>query len=114
MKRVVRLRRCSLSVPGDSEKMLAKAQNIDCDQIILDLEDSVAYESKARARDNVSKAIKEKSFFAKTVSVRINGTDTEHCYWYVPITKLAIHQAYTRTDCGRSERDACIKGFYDG
>ena len=56
MKRVVRLRRCSLSVPGDSEKMLAKAQNINCDQII-DLEDSVAFESKARARHNISEAI---------------------------------------------------------
>ena len=57
MKRVVRLRRCSLSVPGYSEKMLAKAQNINCDQIILDLEDSVAFESKARARDNISEAV---------------------------------------------------------
>ena len=80
MKRVVRLRRCSLSVPGDSEKMLAKAQNIDCDQIILDLEDSVAYESKARARHSVCEAIEKKSFVAKTLSVRINATDTEHCH----------------------------------
>jgi len=80
MTRVARLRRCSLSVPGDSEKMLAKAQTMDCDQIILDLEDSVAYESKTRARDYVSEAIEKKSFLAKTVSVRINGTDTEHCH----------------------------------
>ena len=80
MKRVVRLRRCSLSVPGDSEKMLAKAQNINCDQIILDLEDSVAFESKARARHNISEAIGSKSFVAKTISVRINATDTEHCH----------------------------------
>ena len=80
MKRVVRLRRCSLSVPGDSEKMLAKAQNINCDQIILDLEDSVAFESKARARHNISEAIGNKSFVARTISVRINATDTEHCH----------------------------------
>ena len=80
MTRIARLRRCCLSVPGDSNKMLDKAQTMDCDQLILDLEDSVAYESKARARDNVSKAIKEKSFFAKTVSVRVNATDTEHCH----------------------------------
>ena len=80
MKRVVRLRRCSLSVPGDSKKMLAKAQNISCDQIILDLEDSVAYESKARARNNISDALGNKSFVAKTTSVRINATDTEHCH----------------------------------
>ena len=80
MKRVVRLRRCSLSVPGDSEKMLAKAQSINCDQIILDLEDSVAFESKARARHNISEAIGNKSFIAKTISVRINATDTEHCH----------------------------------
>ena len=80
MTRIARLRRCCLSVPGDSDKMLDKALTMDCDQLILDLEDSVAYESKARARDNVSKALKEKSFFAKTVSVRVNATDTEHCH----------------------------------
>ena len=80
MNKGVRLRRCSLSVPGDSEKMLAKAQTIDCDQIILDLEDSVASESKTRARHNVSEAIEQRSFLAKTVSVRINATDSEHCH----------------------------------
>ena len=80
MTRIARLRRCCLSVPGDSDKMLDKSQTMDCDQLILDLEDSVAYESKAKARDKVSKAIKGKSFFAKTVSVRINATDTEHCH----------------------------------
>ncbi len=53
MTRIARLRRCCLSVPGDSNKMLDKAQTMECDQLILDLEDSVAYESKARARDNV-------------------------------------------------------------
>ena len=80
MNKGVRLRRCSLSVPGDSEKMLAKAQTMDCDQIILDLEDSVASESKTRARNNVSEAIEKRSFLAKTVSVRINATDSEHCH----------------------------------
>ena len=80
MNKGVRLRRCSLSVPGDSEKMLAKAQTMDCDQIILDLEDSVASESKMRARNNVSEVIEKRSFLAKTVSVRINATDSEHCH----------------------------------
>ena len=60
--------------------MLAKAQTMDCDQIILDLEDSVASESKTRARNNVSEAIEKGSFLAKTVSVRINATDSEHCH----------------------------------
>ncbi|MCC6926328.1 CoA ester lyase [Novosphingobium sp.] len=39
-----------LFVPGDSEKKLSKAMGTGADVLILDLEDSVAHENKARAR----------------------------------------------------------------
>jgi citrate lyase subunit beta/citryl-CoA lyase len=40
-----------LFVPGDSEKKLSKAAATGADVLILDLEDSVAHENKARARE---------------------------------------------------------------
>lgn len=42
--------RSLLFVPGDSERKLAKSEGIPADAIILDLEDSVAQENKAAAR----------------------------------------------------------------
>lgn len=46
--------RSLLFVPGDSEKKFAKVQDCTADTLILDLEDSVAPERKAYARDHVS------------------------------------------------------------
>ena len=43
-------RRSCLSVPGSSEKMLAKAAGLPADEIVIDLEDSVAAGAKAEAR----------------------------------------------------------------
>jgi len=42
-----------LFVPGDSEKKLAKSESVPADALILDLEDSVAPENKAVAREQV-------------------------------------------------------------
>ena len=80
MKNSTRLRRCCLSVPGNSAKMLEKASSLACDQILLDLEDSVAPESKLGARKNISSALKNHTWQAPTLSLRINATDTEFCH----------------------------------
>ena len=45
-----RLRRCQLSVPGSSEKMMAKAAGMGVDFVFLDLEDAVAPSEKRPAR----------------------------------------------------------------
>ena len=42
--------RSCLSVPGSSEKMLVKAAGLGADEIVIDLEDSVAAGAKAQAR----------------------------------------------------------------
>ena len=44
------LRRSLLSVPGDKEAMIAKAQSLAVDSLFLDLEDSVAPQAKDAAR----------------------------------------------------------------
>jgi hypothetical protein len=48
------LRRTFLYVPGSEERKLVKAQTLGADAVILDLEDSVAPERKADARERIS------------------------------------------------------------
>jgi citrate lyase subunit beta/citryl-CoA lyase len=73
-----RLRRSMLFVPGGNEKVLAKGLGLDVDSLILDLEDSVALEKKASAREAVAEALKANDFGRKEKVVRINSIKTEH------------------------------------
>ncbi len=75
-----RLRRCQLSVPGSSEKMMTKAAGLAVDHVFLDLEDAVAPDAKAGARGMIVNAINELEWTPKTVCVRINDVETEYCY----------------------------------
>ena len=70
-------RRSCLSVPGSSDKMLAKAPGIPADMVFLDLEDSVAPLEKESARAKVVDAIKNQDWGEKVLCVRINAWDTE-------------------------------------
>ena len=73
----VRLRRSVLSVPAANPRALAKAQGLDCDSVIFDLEDSVAPEQKAEARDNLRRFFAETPLEGKESIIRINASDTE-------------------------------------
>ncbi len=75
-----RPRRCQLSVPGSSEKMMAKAAGLDLDHVFLDLEDAVAPNAKPAARGKVVDAINNLEWCPRTVSVRINDVETEWCH----------------------------------
>ena len=75
-----RPRRCQLSVPGSSEKMMAKAAGLDLDHVFLDLEDAVAPNAKADARGLVVEAINGLEWRPRTVCVRINDVETEWCH----------------------------------
>lgn len=79
--RPLRSRRTCHSVPGSSEKFLAKAPTLAADQVFLDLEDSVAPSEKDAARGRVIEALRTLEFPAdKTVVYRVNGTDTPFFY----------------------------------
>ncbi len=52
-----RARRCQLSVPGSSEKMMTKAATLDLDHVFLDLEDAVAPSAKPDARGMIVEAL---------------------------------------------------------
>ena len=76
----MRARRSCLSVPGSSEKMLAKARILPADEVIIDLEDSVAPQVKDGARTAVAAAIRAGGWHARTLTVRINAPSTRWCY----------------------------------
>ena len=76
----VRPRRSVLYMPGSNARALEKARELPADGLILDLEDAVAPEAKAQAREAIVKSIKNGGFGDREVLVRINGLDTR---WWV-------------------------------
>jgi citrate lyase subunit beta/citryl-CoA lyase len=77
---VRRARRCQLSVPGSSEKMMAKAAALDLDHVFLDLEDAVAPSAKPGARGKIVEALNGLEWKPRTVCVRINDVETQWCH----------------------------------
>lgn len=74
---IVRPRRSVLYMPGSNARAIEKARALPADAVILDLEDSVAPEAKAAARQQVMDAVAAGSFGTREVIVRINGLDTQ-------------------------------------
>lgn len=75
-----RARRCQLSVPGSSEKMMTKASSLALDHVFLDLEDAVAPSAKPGARGQIVEALNGLEWKPGTVCVRINDVETEWCH----------------------------------
>ena len=67
--------RSALYVPGDNRRALEKARGLGADLLILDLEDAVAPDHKAAARENVRAALSA-GFPDQRVLVRVNATST--------------------------------------
>jgi citrate lyase subunit beta / citryl-CoA lyase len=72
-----RLRRSELSTPGLSERMIEKAAASSADLVFLDLEDSVAAEGKAEARETVIAGLRQLDWGRKTRAVRINSPGSQ-------------------------------------
>ena len=72
----LRPRRSALYLPASNARAIDKARTLDCDVVILDLEDAVAPEMKASARDAAVAAVREGGFGSRELVVRINGLDT--------------------------------------
>lgn len=77
---VQRVQRCELAVPGSNPDMFEKALKSGVDFVFLDLEDAVAPDDKLQARKNIIQAINDLDWKGHgiTVSVRINGLDTQY------------------------------------
>jgi citrate lyase subunit beta/citryl-CoA lyase len=71
-----RLLRSWLFVPGDSERKLTRAWSAGADALIIDLEDAVARERKAMARDIAADAIAASPRGKTMVSIRVNALES--------------------------------------
>jgi citrate lyase subunit beta / citryl-CoA lyase len=76
----IRPRRSVLYMPGSNARALEKARELPCDAVIFDLEDAVAPDAKAKARELIVAALQKGGFGRREVLVRINGLDTG--WWF--------------------------------
>jgi citrate lyase subunit beta / citryl-CoA lyase len=72
-----RPRRSVLYLPSSNSRALEKATTIPCDGLILDLEDAVAPDAKAAAREAACAAVTGGGYGDREVMIRVNGADTE-------------------------------------
>jgi citrate lyase subunit beta / citryl-CoA lyase len=79
MTDTTRPRRSVLYMPGANERALEKAKGLAADCLILDLEDAVAPDAKAEARERVCAAARSGEYGRREIAIRANGADTE---WY--------------------------------
>src|SRR3979409_555140 len=83
---MIRPRRSLLFMPGSNARALEKARNLPADGIILDMEDSVAPDAKAMARDQIAQAIAAKGFGRREVLIRVNALDSP---WWIDDVNMA-------------------------
>ena len=82
-----RPRRSVLYMPGANTRALEKAKSLPADSLILDLEDAVAPDAKAAARENILAALGS-GFGYREAVVRINGLNTP---WGIDDLKAFAH-----------------------
>ena len=76
MERQVRPRRSVLYMPGSNGRALEKAKTLAADGLIFDLEDAVAPDAKAAARQQVCEAVRTGGYGRRELIVRVNGFAT--------------------------------------
>jgi citrate lyase subunit beta/citryl-CoA lyase len=72
-----RPRRSVLFMPGANARALEKARGLGADGLVFDLEDAVAPDAKAAARDAVSRALRAGGYGRRELFVRVNALATE-------------------------------------
>lgn len=75
--RPVRPRRSVLYVPASNEKALAKIGSLDCDCVIIDLEDAVAPDAKVAARERLGNIFAGREAGGPEMIIRINALSSE-------------------------------------
>ena len=79
--------RSLLFVPALNERAVAKSKNLQCDAVILDLEDSISPDRKEQARTAVLDILLIGGFDAPLTMVRVN--DVQSPYFKADITSLS-------------------------
>jgi citrate lyase subunit beta / citryl-CoA lyase len=73
-------------MPGSNARALEKGRNLAADGLILDLEDSVAPDAKALARDQIAAAITAGGFGKREILIRTNALDSA---WWMDDVMMA-------------------------
>ena len=76
MAATFRPRRSVLYMPGSNARAQEKAKTLPADAIILDLEDAVAPDAKASAREIVCNSVQQGGYGGRELIIRVNGLDT--------------------------------------
>lgn len=74
---LIRPRRSVLFMPATNARAIDKARTLPVDGVILDLEDAVAPDAKAQARQAAAAAVRAGGFGHREVFIRINALGTE-------------------------------------
>src|SRR5258707_10877963 len=69
----IRLRRSVLFLPGSNPRALEKARGLPADGLIFDLEDAVAPDAKAVARDTVAASVAAGGYGKRELLLRVNA-----------------------------------------
>lgn len=77
---MIRPRRSHLFMPGSNPRALEKARTVGADGIILDLEDAVAPDAKATARNAIAETLAKGGFGKREMLIRINALDSP---WWI-------------------------------
>jgi len=77
MPATIRPRRSVLFMPGANTRALAKSRELPADGLIFDLEDAVAPDAKAAAREAVGAAVGEGGYGRRELVLRVNPFDSE-------------------------------------
>lgn len=72
----IRPRRSALYMPGSNARAIEKARALAADVVIFDLEDAVAPDVKAEAREQVCAAVKAGGYGRRELAIRINALET--------------------------------------
>ncbi len=83
---MIRPRRSLLFMPGSNPRALEKARTLPADGLILDLEDAVAPDAKAVARDQIAHAVTARGFGKREVLIRVNSLDSP---WWIDDLNMA-------------------------
>lgn len=113
-----RPRRSALYMPASNAKAIDKARTLDCDVVILDLEDAVAPDAKDMARAQAVEAVRAGGFGRREVVIRCNGLETP---WGAADLAAAVEAApdavlvpKVNDGAGVAAYDAALKGAPEG
>ncbi len=73
----IRPRRSVLYMPGSNARALEKGRALPADGLILDLEDAVAPDAKAAAREQIRAAVAAGGYGGRELVIRVNGLGSE-------------------------------------